>query len=87
MQILEWMGKYEPIWLFLILFPEMVAGIYSAVILKKEFDYDEQKDLEKKQKRTKTTKRTSTKGGETIIEESSEVSEPMVENITKGEMK
>ena len=47
MTFLDWMAKYEPIWLFAILFPEMVAGIYSAFILKREFDYDAQKDIEK----------------------------------------
>jgi len=87
MTILDWMAKYEPIWLFAILFPEMVAGIYSAFILKREFDYDAQKDIEKKQRRTKTTKKTSTKDGATIIEESSEISEPVQDSITKGEMK
>jgi hypothetical protein len=87
MTILDWMAKYEPIWLFAILFPEMIAGIYSAFILKREFDYDAQKDIEKKQRRTKTTKKTSTKDGATIIEESSEISEPVQDSITKGEMK
>ena len=87
MTFLDWMAKYEPIWLFAILFPEMVAGIYSAFILKREFDYDAQKDIEKKQRRTKTTKKTSTKDGATIIEESSEISEPVQDSITKGEMK
>ena len=87
MTILETASKYEPIWLFLILFPEMIAGIYSAWILKREFDYDAKRDAEKKQKRTKTTKKTSTKDGATIIEESSEISEPISEGLTKGEMK
>jgi hypothetical protein len=77
---LEWMGKWEPLWLFLILFPEMVAGLYSAYILKREFDYDEQKDIEKKQRRTKTTKRTTTTpGGSSTVEETSEISEPVKE--------
>lgn len=87
MTLIEWMGKYEPIWLFLILFPEMVAGIYSAWILKREFDYDEQKDLEKKQKRTKTTKKTTTNPTGTVVEESVETSEPVADHMTKGEMK
>lgn len=42
---------------------------------KREFEYDEQKDL-KKQKRTKTTKKTTTQpGGGSIIEEATEVVE------------
>lgn len=78
MTILEFMAKYEPIWLFLVLFPELLAGLYSAWILKREFDYDEQKDIEKKQRRTKTTKKTTVQpGGGSVIEESTETSEPM----------
>ena len=79
---LEFMTKWEGIWLFLILFPEMVAGLYSAYILKREFDYDFQKDVEKKQRRTKTTKKTTTTPeGSSTIEETSEVSEPVKEEI------
>lgn len=82
----EFMSKYEPIWLFLILLPDMIAGLYSAWILKREFDYDEQKDLEKKQRRTKTTKKTTTQpGGASVVEETSETVTPMEESkdITK----
>jgi hypothetical protein len=76
MTILEFMNKWEGVWLFLILFPEMIAGIYSAWILKREFDYDEKKDLDKKQKRTKTTKKTTTQpGGASVTEESTETVE------------
>jgi hypothetical protein len=82
MNILEWMGKYEPIWLFLILFPEMVAGIYSAWILKKEFEYDENKDLEKKQRKIRTTKKTTTNpGGTSTTEETTETTEPVNRDI------
>lgn len=87
MTILDWMAKYEPIWLFAILFPEMVAGIYSAFILKREFDYDANKDLEKKQKRTRTTKKTTTQPTGTTVEETTETTEPVQDSITKGEMK
>lgn len=77
MSFLEWMGKYEPIWLFLILFPEMLAGLYSAWILKREYDYDAEKDLAKKQRRTRTTKKTTTKpSGESTTEETTETTEP-----------
>jgi hypothetical protein len=87
MTILEWFNKWEPVWLFVVLFPEAVAGIYSAWILTKEYKYDEAKDLQKKQKRTKTTKKTTTNPGGTVVEESIEVSEPVAENLTKGEMR
>jgi mannitol-specific phosphotransferase system IIBC component len=83
----EWMTTYEPEWLAAILLVETLAGFGSLYILIKEFKYDEQKDLEKKQKRTKTTKKTSTKAGETVVEESVETSEPVQDTITKGEMK
>ncbi len=85
----EWMVQYEPEWLAGILLIETLAGFGSLYILIKEYKYDEQKDLEKKQRRTKTTRKTSTKDGATVIEESSEVSEPVPENesLTKGEMK
>lgn len=80
MTLLDWMGKWEPLWLFLILFPEMVAGLYSAYILKREFDYDAQKDLEKAQKKTRTSKKTTTQpGGVSTTEEVTETSEPILE--------
>lgn len=80
MTILEFMAKYEPIWLFLVLFPELVAGLYSAYILKREYDYDEAKDIEKKQKRTRTSKKTTTNpGGSTTTEETTETTEPIAE--------
>jgi hypothetical protein len=87
MTFVDWMSKYESIWLFLILFPEMLAGLYSAWILKREFDYDEQKDIEKKQKRTRTTKKTtSNPGGVVTTEETSEVISP-IETDAKDESK
>jgi hypothetical protein len=61
------------------------AGILLVVAL--EYFYDRNKDLEKKQKRTKTTKRV-TKGasGETIEESTTETSEPfeMAEHHLEG---
>jgi len=77
MTILEWMTKWEPVWLFLVLFPEAIAGFYAAFWIKREYDYDEQKDLAKKSRRTRTTKKTTTQpGGGSIIEESTETVEP-----------
>lgn len=53
-------------------------------ILIKEYEYDEAKDIEKKQKRTKTTRKVTTRpGGETTTEESTETSEP----LNQGEQK
>lgn len=82
--ILEWMAKWEPVWLAAILLAEWITGMYQR---NREYRYDEAKDNKKKEKRTKTTKRTSTKDGTTVIEESSEVSEPVPESLTKGETK
>ncbi len=56
----------------------MEGGILYYVA--KEFYYDRNKDIEKKQKKTKTMKKTTTQpSGESTIEESTEVSEPMEE--------
>lgn len=47
-------------------------------ILILEYQYDFNKDLEKKQRRTRTTKKTTQRpGGETIIEESTETTAPV----------
>jgi hypothetical protein len=83
----EWMTTYEPEWLAAILLIETLAGFCTLYILIKEYKYDEAKDNEKKQKRTKTTKKTTTSPQSTITEEVVETTEPMAENITKGEMK
>jgi hypothetical protein len=81
MTVLEWFAKYEPVWLFLVLFPELLAALYSAWILKREFDYDANKDLEKKQKKTRTTKKTVTQpGGTSTTEETTETSEPIIDS-------
>lgn len=56
----------------------MEAGILYYVA--REFYYDRDKDLEKKHKKTRTTKKTTSKAGESIVEETSEVSEPIQEN-------
>jgi hypothetical protein len=86
MTILDFMTKYEPIWLFLVLFPELLAGLYSAWILKREFDYDANKDLAKAQKKTRTSKKTTqSKDGGTVVEESTEVTEPASPGGPQGE--
>lgn len=80
----DWLLKWEPIWLFYILFIEMLVGSATLVILIKEYKYDEAKDLEKKQKKTKTSKKvTESKTGDKITEEVTETSEPMKEEEHK----
>lgn len=75
--ILEFMAKYEPIWLSIAFLISILFEAYTAWTVKREFDYDEQKDLEKKQRRTKTTKKTTTQpSGASVIEEQTETVEP-----------
>lgn len=50
------------------------------IVIIMEYQYDKSKDLEKKHKKTRTTKKTTNKAGESIVEETSEVSEPVQEN-------
>lgn len=56
----------------------LVAELYICWILTMEYFYDAAKDA-KKQRRTKTTKKTTSKAGESVVEETSEVSEPIQE--------
>lgn len=75
---LELMTKYEPIWLFVILLVETTIGFITLRWIVKEYEYDAQKDLEKKQRRTKTTKKTTTQpSGISTTEEQTEIIEPM----------
>lgn len=68
---------YDNIIITLILF----CSIYECYVLKQEYNYDFQKDLEKKLKRTRTTKKvTQSKDGTHTTEESTEVVEPRGEN-------
>lgn len=78
--IKDFIYNHEPLWLFIILVAGLLIELHSNYMLRKEYDYDKEKD-EKKQRRTKTTKKTTSKaGGESIVEESVEVSEPVSEN-------
>ncbi len=57
-------------------------GIFIVVLM--EYLYDKTKDDAKKQKRTKTTKRTTTnKDGSNTVEESTEAVEPINETEKK----
>lgn len=77
--ILEWMAKWEPVWLAAILLAEWVTGMYQR---NREYRYDENKDLEKKQRKTKTTKKTTTQpGGTSTTEETTETTEPINRDI------
>jgi len=81
----EWLVAKEGIWLFYVLLISIAVETYMVILqrieihwAKREFDYDEQKDIEKKQRRTKTTKKTTVQpGGGSVVEESTETSEPM----------
>ena len=75
----EWLSRWEPIWLFLILAIEMVAGLYTAYMVKKEYDYDRDKDIAKR-KRTRTKKTTTNPGGASIVEETE-----IIEGDVKGD--
>ncbi len=76
----NFLGRWEPLWLFLVLVAETVVGAAVLWWTIAEFKYDEGKDLQKKQRRTKTTKKTTNKAGESIVEETTETSEPIGES-------
>lgn len=73
----KWLDDWQYIWFFLILFAGLLVELHSNYMLRKEYDYDKAKD--DKRKKTKTTKKTTNKNGESIVEESTEVSEPVQE--------
>lgn len=82
--MLEWITKYEPIWLFAFAIISLGFEAATTFILKKEYEYDEAKDLAKKQKRTRITKKTTTQpSGVSVIEESTETLESTGENHDK----
>lgn len=75
----DFIYNHEPLWLFIILMAGLLVELHSNYMLRKEYQYDKEKD-EKKQRRTKTTKKTTNKAGESIVEETTETSEPITEN-------
>jgi hypothetical protein len=78
--ILEWMTKWEPIWLGIVALISIYLEAYTAYWIVREYKYDELKDTEKKRKRTRTTKKVTTQpGGASVTEESTETSEPIME--------
>lgn len=79
----DFIYNHEPLWLFIILMAGLCVEIHSNYMLRKEYDYDKEKDDMKKRRSTKTTKKTTNKNGESIVEESTEVSEPVQENTNE----
>ncbi len=76
----KFLGDWQYIWFFVILALGLAVEFHSNYMLRKEYQYDEQKDLEKKQKRTRTTRKTTKgAGGESVTEEQIEVTEPVAE--------
>ena len=69
---------WYPLYWSVLFILETAFGAGSLYILIKEFKYDENKDLEKKQRRTKTSKKTTVQtSGDTTTEEITEVTEPV----------
>lgn len=84
--IKEFIYNHEPLWLFVILLAGLFVELHSNYMLRKEYEYDKAKD--DRRKRTKTTKKTTSKaGGESVVEESTEVSEPVEEKHERDEQK
>jgi hypothetical protein len=80
----DWLIKNEAIWLFWVLFTETLIGLGTLIFVIKEYFYDAAKDEEKKQRKTKTTKKvTESKDGAKTVEETTETSEPMHSEETK----
>lgn len=74
----NWLGHWEPFWLLLVLLFECALNMVMIYWMVREYKYDADKDLAKKQKRTKTTKKTTTQPtGESTVEEQTETIEPI----------
>lgn len=73
----NWLTHWYPLfWSVLFILETFFAGA-AFYILVKEYKYDEAKDIAKKQRRTKTTKKTTVHpGGDSISEETTEIEEP-----------
>lgn len=73
-----WLEHWYPLCWSIVFLIEMCVGIAILSMSIKEYRYDESKDLEKKQKRTRTSKKvTEQKDGGKVTEEVTEVSEPV----------
>jgi len=75
-EINDFLLVWEPLWLLTVLLGEGLIGYITLTWVKREYFYDEGKDLARKQKKTKTTKKTTTQpSGISVTEESTEISE------------
>ena len=83
-EINDFLLVWEPLWLLTVLLGEGLIGYITLTWVKREFFYDEGKDLARKQKKTKTIKKTTTQpGGASIVEEQTEVSENVPDQKTE----
>lgn len=58
----------------------LLAELFICYMLVLEYKYDEKKDIQKKQRSTKTVRKTTTKkDGDSVVEESTEVNEPVAD--------
>lgn len=74
----SWLGQWEPLWLIVVLLFECVLSMIMIYWMVREFKYDADKDIAKKQRKTRTSKKTSeSKDGTKTTEEVTEVSEPI----------
>lgn len=75
-EINNFLLKWEPIWLLAVLLGEGLIGYITLTWVRKEFYYDADKDSARRQKKTKTTKKTTTQpNGVSTTEEATETSE------------
>lgn len=69
----DFFTKWEGLWLFIVLVAGLAIEFHSNYMLRKEYEYDEQKDILRKQKRVRITKKiTTAKDGSTIEENTEE---------------
>lgn len=80
----HFLNEWESFWLAGAFLVSICFEAFTAYVVWIEFKYDERKDLEKKQRRTKTTRKTTTQpSGASVVEESVETTEP----VNQGESK
>lgn len=84
-EINTYLEHWYPFYWSILFILETFFAAASFYILVKEFKYDEAKDLAKKERRTKTTKRVTTHpGGDSVSEETTETVEPTNEEHKKA---
>jgi|WetSurMetagenome_2_1015567.scaffolds.fasta_scaffold1463608_1 hypothetical protein len=80
----EFLSKWEPIWLFVVLACGLFYERETRNWTIKEYYYDKDKD-DKKRKTRVSKKTTQTKDGGTTVEETTETSEPVIPGGPQGE--